>query len=647
LGPVAQRGAPGRDLLTAVRKHLWTALLLTAAALALAWAWSSRATAFLEEPVYDRWFRHGGPRYDASHVLLVGVDEPTLKANNKDPLVFWTPHFARAIAALRAGGASIIGLDFLFSISPASWINQLGSGTGVDQAARGYDQSFLIELSKGKVILAGQQAEPETLIPSREYLFALPDSDIDSYVGSALLNEDADGVSRRFLLSNPRKDNHNYYLHSFPLLLALGASGQRPDAASWTFGGMSFNRGSAPVRINFSGPKDHVPRISMQDLIAPGAQASPGWPKLAAKIRGRIAIIAPAFHASNDEHPTPHSSGPLDNMLGAEIEANVIETLLSGHFFRSAPLPLAALFIGMPMALGFTVFRRRSLKYGLVALLVLALLILVCGYAAHRADLLLPAVHALVGLGAVFLASSAFRMTRSERDRTHMRRLFSSYVSNEVVTALLASPELPQLGGAAVEITVLFSDIRNFTTISEKLQPDEVVGMLNAYFERICPVILAEGGCIDKYIGDAIMVEFGAPLRQPDHARRALRAALRMQAIAADFRDWMSRRFAGRGLPEFAVGIGMHSGMAVMGNIGSSARMEYTAIGDAVNLASRLEGASKELGWKIVVSEATVQAAARAGGNGTVFGRSATINVKGRQEAVKVFEAVGGGPLPA
>ena len=626
-------------LIAAARRHLWTALLLAAAAIALAWGWSSQATAFLEEPVYDRWFRHGGPRYDATHVLLIGVDEATLNANSRDPLVFWTPQFARAIAALRGAGVEAVGLDFLFSISPASWINQLGPGSGVDLAIR-YDQTFLREISRGKVILAGQQGEKGALVPSNEYLVALPDGDLEGYVGSTLLHEDADGVSRRFGLSNPRKDEKQTYLHSFPLLLALAASGKKPDSGHWNFGARQFDRNSGPVRINYSGPKNHIERISMQRLIAPGAQTAPEWPALAAKIKGRIAIIAPDFRASNDEHQTPHSSGPLDNMLGAEIEANVIETLLSGRFFRAAPLPLAILFIGVPMTLGFVVFRRHSLNYGLVALLLLALAILACGYIAHRADLLLPSVHALIGLAAVFLASSAFRMTRSERDRTHMRKLFSSYVSDDVVTALLASPQLPQLGGAAVDVTVLFSDIRNFTTISEKLKPNEVVGMLNAYFERICPAILAEGGCIDKYIGDAIMVEFGAPLPQADHALRALRTALKMQQIAAEFRAWMEQRFAGRGLPEFAVGIGMHSGEAVMGNIGSSARMEYTAIGDAVNLASRLESASKELGWKIVVSESTVEAAAKFGRDALVFGQSATISVKGRQEMVKVFEAL-------
>ncbi|HEX4327267.1 MAG TPA: adenylate/guanylate cyclase domain-containing protein [Burkholderiales bacterium] len=632
-------------MLTAIRKHLWTALLLAAAALALAWSWSSQTTAWLEEPMLDRWFRYGGPRYPAGNVLLVELDEPTLADNRQDPLVFWTPQFARAVAVLRAGGARVIGLDFLFSVSPEGWINKLGSGGEVDKAARSYDQDFQIQLSKGDVILAGEQTDRDILIPSAEYVLALPDSDIEGYVGSTFLGEDRDGVSRRFRLSNPVKKGQDFNLHSFSLLMALRASGQKPESPQWKFGARGFDRGSAPLRINYAGAAGHVEHVSMRELSAPGAQAAPGWPALAARIKGRIAIIAPAFAASNDRHPTPHTTGPADTMWGAEIESNVIETLLSGRFFDSAPLPVAALFIGVPMALGFAVFRRRSLNYGLIALLLLALVILGCGYGAHRADLLLPSAHALIGLAAVFLASSAFRMTKSERDRTHMRKLFSSYVSNDVVNALLASPQLPQLGGAAVNVTVLFSDIRNFTTISEKLKPDEVVGMLNAYFERICPVILAEGGCIDKYIGDAIMVEFGAPLPQADHALRALRAALRMQEIAADFRAWMEQHFGGRGLPEFAVGIGMHSGEAVMGNIGSSARMEYTAIGDAVNLASRLESASKELGWKIVASESTMQAALRFGEVGIVFGQSATINVKGREQAVKVFEALR--PSPA
>ncbi|MGE5385204.1 MAG: adenylate/guanylate cyclase domain-containing protein, partial [Betaproteobacteria bacterium] len=223
------------------------------------------------------------------------------------------------------------------------------------------------------------------------------------------------------------------------------------------------------------------------------------------------------------------------------------------------------------------------------------------------------------------------------RERGRVRTLFSRYVSSAVVDALLAQPEMPRLGGQASEITVLFSDIRNFTTLSERLQPEEVVEILNRWFEGACAILRDEGGSIDKFIGDAVMAEFGMPLAQPDHARRAVRAALRLAALAEELKTWMNTRFAGRDLPDFAIGIGLHSGSAVVGNIGSSQRMEYTAIGDTVNLASRLEGVTKTLGCVVAASRATVEKV----GGGLETGRSEILKVKGRDEAVEVFEILG------
>jgi adenylate cyclase len=148
--------------------------------------------------------------------------------------------------------------------------------------------------------------------------------------------------------------------------------------------------------------------------------------------------------------------------------------------------------------------------------------------------------------------------------------------------------------------------------------------------------MLAEGGSIDKFIGDAIMVEFGSPLPVADHAIRGVRAALALRTVAEGFAGWMAQRFPGRDLPKFAVGIGLHSGEAVIGNIGSPARMEFTAIGDTVNLASRLEGMTKQLGCAILASEATIESA----GGTVVCGRSEVVTVKGRAAPVRVFEVL-------
>jgi adenylate cyclase len=183
---------------------------------------------------------------------------------------------------------------------------------------------------------------------------------------------------------------------------------------------------------------------------------------------------------------------------------------------------------------------------------------------------------------------------------------------------------------------VLFSDIRNFTTISEKLSAHEVVEKLNAYFTRVCEPILQQGGTVDKYIGDAVMAVFGSPVTYPDHARRAVRAAIGMAREAASFRAWMENRFSDRDLPAFGIGVGLHTGEAVIGDIGTPKRKEFTAIGDTVNAASRLEGVTKELGCVVAASEAAVSAA----GPGVRTGKVETLTVKGRSEPIRVFEVV-------
>jgi adenylate cyclase len=219
--------------------------------------------------------------------------------------------------------------------------------------------------------------------------------------------------------------------------------------------------------------------------------------------------------------------------------------------------------------------------------------------------------------------------------------LFGNYVSDEVVDMLISEGRKVNLGGEQVNVTILFSDIRNFTTISEKLQATEVVEMLNAYFSRVTVPILEQGGNVNKYIGDAVMAVFGSPVHYSDHPRRALIAALEMVRQAEDFRRWMEERFPGRGLPPFAIGVGIHTGDAVMGNIGSVKRLEFTAIGDTVNAASRLEGVTKEMECALVASRQTVQAA----GEGVLTGKHENIMVKGKAEPMEVYEIIGLEPV--
>ena len=187
-----------------------------------------------------------------------------------------------------------------------------------------------------------------------------------------------------------------------------------------------------------------------------------------------------------------------------------------------------------------------------------------------------------------------------------------------------------------MRISVLFSDMRQFTTISEKLTAHETVELLNTYYAKAVAVIRDEGGTIDKFMGDAVMAEFGVPYPFPDHAHRALRAAVRLRDVAREFAVWMRTRFPDRDIPSFAIGVGIHTGDAVVGNIGSEMRMEYTAIGDTVNVASRLESETKHLNCVIAASVEVLRAA----GGCVETGIHDTIRVKGRLEPLEVYEII-------
>jgi adenylate cyclase len=256
---------------------------------------------------------------------------------------------------------------------------------------------------------------------------------------------------------------------------------------------------------------------------------------------------------------------------------------------------------------------------------------------AFQVDTVLPVAEVQTGLISAFLLTFALRLTGEERDRARMRQIFGRYVADDVVNVLLDEENKVDLAGEMKTVTVLFSDIRGFTTLSEKLTPHEVVEMLNAYFTRTCEPILAQGGTLDKYIGDAVMAVFGSTVPYPDHARRALKAALGMQKEAEAFKEWFLKRFPDRGLAEFKIGVGLYTGEALVGNIGAPKRLEFATIGDTVNAASRLEGVTKEMKVVVAAAETTVKAA----GEGVRVGKVETMTVKGRAEPIRIYEILG------
>ena len=595
----------------------------------------------LENIYYDYWHQLAGKRREALHTAVVAVDEQTLDQYKDDPLAFWQPHFAQAMETLTRAGVKVIGLDYLYQVSAEDWLKKLNL-PGTD-SSRSYDSPFRAQLAAGNKILITQlvelpNGEGRLLLPPRDHLYLLPQGIND--LGIANLDPDEDNSVRRFLPvydPDPAKP-----AMAFATQLALRAAGLDPTLAEWDIAGVKMRREARSRLIGYVGPPGTILTVSMSKLLKPDALDDPEVQLL----KGRVVIIAANDRGTQDRHPSPYSralfSMQSDQMIGGEIHANIVETILTGHYPRRLPLAAEWIYVLALVALAALLYLRLHPAGGLAAALVLCLLCLLPAWFMFLDDWLLPVGRMQMALGIGFLTTLGLRLTGEERERARLKKMFGRYVSDDVVK-LLTEGERPDLAGESVEVTVLFSDIRNFTTISEKLDAHEVVEMLNAYFSRTTEPILVEGGMVNKFIGDAVMAIFGSPVRHADHARRALRAALQMAREAEEFKQWMRKRFPDRGLPEFAIGIGVHSGEAVIGDIGSVKRTEFTAIGDTVNAASRLEGVTKEMQCVLVASKACVAAA----GEGVITGKQETIKVKGKDEPIEVFEILGLDPVRA
>ncbi|HAA03999.1 MAG TPA: adenylate/guanylate cyclase domain-containing protein [Syntrophobacteraceae bacterium] len=590
---------------------------------------------------YDLWHQLAGVRHHSQHTVIVAIDDQTLKEHADEPLVCWTPHFARAIAVLRQAGTRIIGLDYLYSVSMEAWLSRLIPDSPVSHS---FDAPFKEQLASGQVVLAAtlvadEQDQTRIKLPIAPYFSALPRSWLD--VGLANFPTDTDGVVRHYHRTLTADDGHT--LFTFAQLLALRAVGRDPAAelelVRATLSASDLSPATNPhlPRIGFVGPPGTIPRVSFGRLLQHSAATDPEILAL----HGKVAILAYEPSGVQDIHATPYTLGfwNFDGqyMSGPELHANIVETLLTGRTIRQVSPWLSWFYVVSMVFAGTMLFSRVSSWYGLAFGFVLGSLCALLAHLVFRHQWLIPTATPQLGLVLAYVGNLGIRLTGEERERTRLRHLFGRYVSDEVVEKLLASGSRPDLGGESQTVTVLFSDVRDFATISENLSPRQVVEMLNTYFSSVVETILAAGGTVDKFIGDAVMAVFGSPVRFPDHARRALLAALDMAAIAREFRTWMVEHHPGRELPEFRIGIGIHTGEVIVGSIGSPKRMEFTSIGDAVNIASRLENLSKELGWTIVASRAAVDAA----GAGILLGRQAVRQVKGRQESVEVLEVTG------
>jgi adenylate cyclase len=426
-------------------------------------------------------------------------------------------------------------------------------------------------------------------------------------VGLINLTEDADGIARRYEL---QRDISGWQLESLPARVMRDLGYKIPSQPY--------------INLHWRGDNNAFRHISYSELYADQSRQKPQ--RDPHELTGKIVVIGTTAAGLHDIRATPVSA----LYPGVEILATALDNLKNQRYLRAAPAYFAPLTSLLLITIQLPMFIRRRLDVFRIggALLILSIALLTAQYFAmtrlYSMALLTPL---LFGWGFYFAAAISEYM-REKKSREQTVRIFNRFLDPRVVDSLVAQGETPQsLSGQAREISVLFSDIRGFTTLSEKRSPEEIVSLLNRYFSLQVEIIFRHGGTLDKFIGDAIMAFWGAPQEDPLHAQHAVAAALEMEGSLLQFKTEL-----GEDGKDFDVGIGIHTGKAVVGFLGSEARMDYTAIGDTVNLSSRIEGLTKGVA-RILVSSDTV-AHCR---NVFDFSPTGSYKVKGRLQEVELF----------
>jgi adenylate cyclase len=396
--------------------------------------------------------------------------------------------------------------------------------------------------------------------------------------------------------------------------------------------------------INFVGPPHTIPAVPFWQVL----QAAKGVRRVEQDWKGATVLIGMMAHSQQDQYASPYldlnrsllellrsfwSPHKPEMMSGVEIHANAVATLLDRAFITT-PWWLSGLLllIIVGAALG-SVLVRLSLEAGLLVTFFhhwgWKLFALLCfRHATWRVEIVPMLILGVLLYGVIFTMRWRW-----------IRRMLGMVKSEAVARALEASGGKLDLRGEEREITALFCDVRNFTSFSEKHSPHQVVSLLNALFAVVVPEVEAEGGTVNQYLGDGMMVIFGAPQVQPDHASRAVRAAVAMLRRVADCRD----RWKELGADGFRIGIGIHTGKAVVGTVGSPRRLDYTAIGDTVNTASRIEAGNKELHTDLLISEATYLALPEEHRRQIPANGYRLLSAKGKQEPLRVYSLAAAG----
>jgi adenylate cyclase len=572
------------------RRRRLRALLLGAVALgAVAVSLVPDATGLLRTPerkTVDARFAVRGHEPARTDIVIVAIDDRTFQGLDRR-WPFPRRLHARVIDRVRRAGARAIGVDIQFT----------------EQTTPRDDNALILALRRapGTVLSATENDGPRTdVLGGADGLRVAR-----ATAASTLYRVDGDGIYRKASRSVAG-------LVTFPYALARAARDGRPPSVR-----------EDPAWIAYPGPTGTVRTVSYSDVLRGRVPAD--------VLAGKIVLVGPTAPSLQDIHPTPFDAV----MPGVEIQAAALATYLEGTPLRSLPraaaLGLDVLFALLAPLLALVLAGRTW--WPRVLALAAGAAYVVVAQLAFDGGLILPVVGPLIALAVGMVGSLAVDLVTAAFERERIYDLFSRFVPDSVVEEVVHRTDgAVRLGGVARDCTVMFSDLRGFTTFSEQLQPEQVIDIVNVYLGEMSEAILDAGGTLVAYMGDGIFAVFGAPVEMPDHADRALAAA---RAMLGPRLDVLNRDLAARGLDQrFQMGIGLNSGRVISGNVGSERRLEYAAIGDTTNTAARLEAMAEQLGYQLLLSEHTRRALAAPPPDLVDLGR---VEIRGREQDLHVY----------
>ncbi len=595
---------------------------------------------------------------EESPIIIVAINDQS-GASVVDRWPWPRSYYAHFVRNMKKAGAKVVGIDVVFDAPDFNGTDK------DDELAEALKES-------GNVVLAGKVVKAEVGGGRGQYDLAV--QPLEKFLqgettwGFVGVTNDIDGFWRQYLLEETIGSEENMMTYYSFGVEVLRKYYDVPKDAPFENNENFFRFGDKTVRkyrpysflINFQGPINTFPYKSFDNVVDDAEfELKPEWdldtfdnpgdeelgipPGLLASgfFKDKIVLLGATMEELHDVFSVPLSEArniegqKIETLMpGVEIHANAIWTMISDRYVTAQADSLRVIIVTVAAFLVFFLVSRlqRPLLALPIFILIVASIVGLAFYLFVGQRIHMQIVTPVMAVAFTYVGNVLYQYLGERKEKATIRNAFGRYLPEKVVEQLIQNPGLLKLGGEVRFLSVLFSDVAGFTTISEKLTPQELVALLNEYLTAMTNIISKYDGIIDKYEGDAIMAEFGAPLQDDLHAQKACYAALEMQEKLVEMRvKWRKE-----GRPELHARAGINSGQVVLGNMGSESVFDYTVMGDNVNLASRLEGANKEYGSYIMVSEWTQEIVQK----DVITRELDLIRVKGKEKPVKVFEVV-------